>query len=80
MKRVYVQVVCRHLENGAVIPLEMWWEDGRRWCIGRVLHTSDSPDDEYEGIRYAVLINRSTRYLYQLGDRWYVETTDKEGA
>lgn len=80
MTRIYVQTVCRHLDSGGVIPLEIWWDDGRRWSIGRVLHTSESPDDEYEGIRYAVLINRSTRYLYQLGDRWYVETTDKEGA
>ena len=79
-KKVYVQVVCTHLDNGAVIPHEIWWQDGRRWSIRRVLHTSESPDDLFEGIRYAVLINRSTRYLYQSGDRWYVETTDKEGA
>ena len=74
MKRVYVQVLCSHLDNGAVIPIEIEWNDGRRWKITRVIHTCESPDGEYEGIRYAVLINNDIRHLYQLGDRWYVET------
>ena len=80
MARVFVQVICNHLDNGAVIPMEIHWNDGRKWTIRRVIHTSVSPDGEYEGIRYAILINRSTRFLYQLGDRWYVETIEQEGA
>ena len=76
MRRTYVQVICSHLENGAVIPMEIHWNDGRKWKIKRVIHSCGSPDGEYEGIRYTVLINRSTRYLYQLGDMWYVETIE----
>ncbi len=80
MKRTYVQVDCRHLDNGAVIPMEIWWDDGRKWKIKRVIHSSESPDHEYEGIRYEVLIDGNARYLYQLGDRWYVETAGKEAV
>ena len=73
MNRTFVQVICNHLDNGAVIPMEIQWNDGRKWKIKRVIHACESPDGEYEGIRYSVLIGRSVRYLYQLGDRWYVE-------
>ncbi len=73
MKKTYVQVICNHLDNGAVLPMEIRWTDGRTWKVRRVIHASRSLDGEYEGTRYTVLIGRSTRYLYQAGDRWYVE-------
>ena len=56
MKQFFVQVDSERTENGEVVPLAVAWEDGRVWKIDRVLHSCASPDGEYEGIRYTVLI------------------------
>ena len=49
------------------------WSDGRAWRIDRVLHTCQSPDCSYEGIRYTVLICGQEKYLYRSEDSWYVQ-------
>lgn len=74
MHRNYVEVECLHLENGAVVPRSITWRDGRAWKITRVVHSCSSSDNEFEGIRYTVLIGRAEKYLYQLGSQWYVES------
>lgn len=74
MRRTYVEVSCRHLPNGAAVPLSITWRDGRVWEITRVVHSCIASNHEFEGIRYTVLIGRAEKYLYQSGSRWYVES------
>lgn len=73
MNKTYVEVCCRSLDNGVVLPSEIIWKDGRCWSIDRVLHSCTASENEFEGIRYTVLIGSAEKYLYQLGKRWYVE-------
>ena len=35
-------------------------------------------EDEYEGIRYTVLIGSAEKYLYRIGGKWYVEPIQTE--
>ena len=56
MNKVFVQVDSTRLTSGEVVPLTITWEDGRVWAVDRVLHSCPSPDGEYEGIRYTVII------------------------
>ena len=34
--------------------------------------------DEFEGIRYTVLIGSAEKYIYRTGNRWYVEPVRME--
>lgn len=72
MKRVYVQVDSERLESGEIIPRIISWEDGRIWNIDRVIHSCASLDDEFEGIRYTVIIGSAEKYIYRAGHAWYV--------
>ena len=72
MKKIYVQVDSERAEGGAVVPRIISWQDGRIWKIDRVLHSCTSPDGEYEGVRYTVIIGRAERYIYRAGHAWYV--------
>ncbi len=72
MKKIYVQVDSERTEGGEAVPRAVLWRDGRVWEIGSVTHTCVSPDGEYEGVRYTVLIGSAERYLYRAGRAWYV--------
>ena len=72
MKKVYVQVDSERLETGEVVPRTISWQDGRIWNIARVIHACPSPDGEYEGIRYTVIIGSAEKYIYRAGHAWYV--------
>ena len=72
MKKVYVQVDSKRLETGEVVPRTISWQDGRIWDISRVIHSCASPDGEYEGIRYTVIIGKAEKYIYRIGHSWYV--------
>ena len=74
MTKIFVRVDCTHLEDGAVVPISITWRDGRVWKITRVIHSCSSQDNEFEGIRYKVLIGSAEKYLYRTGSRWYVAT------
>ena len=78
MDKVYVKVRCSHLPDGTVRPESMEWIDGQVWEITRILHAAMSPDNEFEGIRYTVLIGSAEKYIYRTGSRWYVEPVRME--
>lgn len=79
MKKILVCVIAETYVDGSVYPKRIIWEDGRTWEITRVIHISEPAEDEFEGIRYTVLIGSAEKYIYRLGSRWYVEPTVVEG-
>ena len=72
MNKVFVQVDSKRLESGEILPVTISWQDGRIWNIDRVIHSCQSPDGEYEGIRYTVIIGSAEKYIYRVGHAWYV--------
>ena len=78
MEKVYVKVRCSHLPDGTVRSESIEWIDGQIWEITRILHAAMSPDNEFEGIRYTVLIGSAEKYIYRTGSRWYVEPVRME--
>ena len=73
MDRIFVEVECKCYTDGSVRPSRIIWPDGRAWPITRTLHISEPAEDEFEGIRYTVLIGSAEKYIYRLGSTWYVE-------
>lgn len=59
--------------DGNIQPKVLHWHDGREWLVERVLHICRSPDREFDGTRYAVLIAGVEKYLYRDGEQWYVD-------
>ena len=69
---VNVTVTYQVDDNGNIFPLSITWKDGRSWNIQRVLHTCQSPDMSFKGIRYTILIDGEEKYLYRDNLHWYV--------
>ena len=72
MSRIYVNVRCDQQHNGTLSPKELIWPDGRSWAISKTLHVAVPVEDEFEGIRYTVIIGSAEKYIYKAGHAWYV--------
>lgn len=76
MKKVYVDVCVAAAHGGAEKPVSVRWIDGRTYQIARTLHMCEASDNEFDGIRYTVLIGSEQRYIYRgVCGRWYVMLT-----
>ena len=74
-KKCYVEVIARFDEDGALVPLAVIWEDGRRYAIDAVLDRRQAVSLKVggTGVRYLVRIGSTETYLYYEDPRWFVE-------
>ena len=74
----YVEVTAHHNAQGFVRPLILWWDDGRKYEIDRVLDVRRAASFKAGGIgiRYTCRILGKERYLYLDEDKWYVNVPD----
>ena len=77
-RRVYVNVIARHDEQGRVRPLEVEWEDGRRFGVDRMLDVRRAAALKAggQGLRYTVRILGKETYLFEDEGRWFVEAKE----
>lgn len=80
MGKQYVSVESITYADGSVKPLKIFWDDGRTWDIKRVLHMTEAVDDEFEGIRYTILIGSAVCNIYRVGTSWYVYTIEVQSV
>ena len=78
MEKLFVNVLCDHQKDGTLRPVRIIWADGRTWDIRRTLHVAEPVENEFEGIRYTVLIGSAEKYIYRTGTKWYVEPVRAE--
>lgn len=79
MGKVYVSVESITYADGSIVPLKIFWDDGRTWDIKRVIHMAEPVNNEFEGIRYTILIDSAVKNIYRLGASWYVYTIEGPG-
>ena len=72
MDKIPVDVEVKVLQDGEQIPKAVIWSDGRRFTISRMVYHGMSSSNEYEGIRYTVIIGSAERYIYRGNHTWYV--------
>ena len=72
MEMQFVNVRCDHYPDGTIRPRQIIWDDGKTWEIKRTLHVAEPVENEFEGIRYTVLIGSAEKYIYRIGTKWYV--------
>lgn len=82
--KVYVAVKAGFREDGMLIPLEIIWEDGRKFKIDRVtdIRPAYSSKAGGQGDRYSIIVSGKQSYLFferscnlqgnNIG-RWFVE-------
>ena len=77
-RRVYVNVIARHDEQGGVRPLEVEWEDGRRFEVDKLLDVRRAAELKAggQGVRYTVRILGRETYLFEDEGRWFVEAKE----
>ena len=73
--RKNVTVLARMLSTGSIIPIEIVWDDGRRFAIDKVLDKEKCAGLKGggKGLRYTVRIAGQARYLYLDEYIWFVE-------
>lgn len=71
---VEVKVDVAYDTKGIAYPTAIYWHDGRRFDVTRVLYRCNSPTGDFEGFRFTILIGREEKYIYQVNEKWYVMT------
>lgn len=76
--KIFVEVTARFDTDGSLTPLDLVWEDGRRYPIDRVLDVRRGglAQSGGAGVRYTVQIGRCRRFLYYDRPQWFVEGKD----
>ena len=74
-RRAYVKVVVEVSPEGGVRPMEVEWEDGRRFEVDRLLDVRRAAATKAggQGMRYTVRILGRETYLFEDEGRWFVE-------
>lgn len=74
-EKQYVEVVAKHDEDGAILPLRITLPDGRRFNIDAVLDRRQASALKVggNGLRYRIRIGQSETFLYYECPRWFVE-------
>ena len=75
-RKVYVRVTAEFDESGNIIPVNIIWEDGRKFTIDRVTDIRRAYAKKVGGtaIRYTVHINSRITFLFCDDGKWFVES------
>lgn len=75
MRKVYVDVTLRQDKYGTIVPLSVTWEDGTKYEIDRVIDVRRAAATKVggTGVRFTVRIMGRETYLFDDGERWFVE-------
>ena len=77
-RKTYVEVTVCFGRDGTMTPMEIHWEDGRRFLVDRVLDVRQAASTKVGGcgIRYTCRILGRQTYLFFEEDRWFVEARE----
>ena len=77
-RRAYVKVVAEISPEGAVTPLNVEWEDGRRFDVDKLVDVRRAAATKAggQGMRYTVRICGHETYLFEDDGRWFVEAKE----
>ncbi len=74
-RKAYVSVNVNIDEQGNIMPCFVMWKNGLVYRIDKVIYKCRAASMAVSGggIRYTVLIKGQESYLFQEGNRWFVE-------
>ena len=73
--KVYVKVEALFHPDGRLTPVALWWENGCRYTIDRVVEVCRAASIKAGGIgiRYTCTVLGKQTYLFYEEDRWFME-------
>ncbi|MBS3885475.1 MAG: hypothetical protein KGZ41_01265 [Dethiobacter sp.] len=73
--KVYVKVEALFHPDGRLTPVALWWENGCRYTIDRVVDICRAASLKAGGIgmRYTCTVQGRQIYLFYEEDRWFME-------
>ncbi|MBT9144058.1 MAG: hypothetical protein DDT29_02472 [Dehalococcoidia bacterium] len=73
--KVYVTVEALFYPDGRLTPVALWWENGCRYTIDRVMDICRAASLKAGGIgiRYTCTVMGRQIYLFYEEDRWFME-------
>lgn len=76
-RKVYVKVLLETDENGNITPVEITWENGRKYTVDKVIDIRRACATKVGGtaIRYQISVCGKHTFLYNDGGKWFVEST-----
>lgn len=74
-RKVFVDVLVRCERDGNKTPVEVIFEDGKRYEVDRLLGRRRAAATKVggTGIRYTIRVRGRETYLFEDEDRWFVE-------
>lgn len=79
--KAYVSVNLDVDENGVISPRLIRWQNGRVFQIEKIKYKCRASSEKVGGggIRYTVIIKGQESFLFQEGNKWFVEAKEKIG-
>ena len=76
-RKVFVKVLVQFDEEGNIMPVNITWENGRKYEIDKVIDVRRACAMKVGGtaIRYTVRIGRNITYLFEDEGKWFVESS-----
>ena len=77
-RKVFVKVLAEFDLQGQLAPRILYWEDGRKFKIDRILDVRRAASLKVggSGMRYTCRIQGKPVYLFLDGSQWYMEGSD----
>lgn len=78
--KVYIRVEAVFHPDGRLLPVALWWENGRRYTIDRVIDICRAASLKAggSGIRYTCMVHGRKTCLFYEEDRWFMERPGRE--
>ena len=75
MNKVFVEVLVKYTTEGSKVPLAVIWENGRKYCVDRVLEIKQAASLKVggQGMRYKCRISGKETCLWLEDGKWFVE-------
>ncbi len=76
--RAYVRVLLEVDEDGEARPMRIYWTDGRRFDVDRLVDVrrASAARTGGQGVRYTCQVHGRRVYLFEDEGRWFVEAKD----
>ncbi len=75
MKKVFVDVIAQFTKEGELIPMEVTWNDGRKYSVDKVFEHKKAASLKVggQGIRYRCRVCNKEIYLFLEEGKWFME-------
>lgn len=75
VERKYIGIMVEFTSDGRMLPREVIWGDGRKYCIDKILSAKKAAELRTGGvgIRYDCMINGREKYIFYNEWKWFIE-------